>query len=474
VSLLQNIYRTILDNQLIEDQDNIIVAVSGGPDSVTLLHILNKLIAAGSLKCQLTAVHVNHQFRGEESDKEEQFVKDLAQQLMIPFFSCRIDIPKFMEESGMGAQEAARFKRYEYLKATAHKLQASKIALAHHSDDQVETILHRLIRGTGLSGLSGMNMRRSEGTITMIRPFLKVSKTEILAYSDEQQIKFCIDRSNLEKKYMRNKIRLDAVPLLERMQPEFKDSILRLADIIQYEDDYIHQQCESWFRAQIKPIKSGISFSVSQWLGLHIALQRRVIKLILSYLFEHQAELDFTRIELIRKALLNKRTTMKLDVGGDIVFIKEYDHAKIVHRLKSCIDLDQTTYLYQFEQWDKIMEVPEANMQFTFRHDQKETGSETAEPKNEAVFDAEKLVWPLAVRNRRDGDRIELLGLKGSKKVKDIFIDEKIAPSLRTQQPILVDAEDRLLWIPGLRRSRHALVEERTTRVMHMSWETMV
>ncbi len=465
---IDTIYQTIQLNELIHPDDHIIVAVSGGPDSVALLHVLHQLTEQKKLNCRLTVAHVNHQFRGEESDAEEYFSRQLANQLGLTFLSKRIDIPSFMKESGLGAQEAARLKRYAFLKQSAEQLNANKVALAHHADDQVETVLHRLLRGTGLQGLSGMSMLRHEGSVSYIRPFLQVTKAAILHFLETQQYDYRIDSSNLETKYARNKLRQHVIPLLESIQPDFGTSILRLSEIAGTEDDYIQQQSRVWFEAHVEQFPDRCRFELKLWRGLHLALQRRMIKLILSYLSGGLSDIDYTRIGLVREALLSSKSNLSLHLGGGLMLLKEYGRAQVI-RQDHYIITENVSYRYALEPEHRTLSIPEIEAEF--RAMILDSGdAKHSIGASEAWFDAAELEWPLYVRNRMNGDRIESLGLKGSKKVKDIFIDVKMAPSLRQLHPIVTDRLGRILWIPGVKRSRHALIQDSTTQVLHIQW----
>ena len=196
--LLAVVERHLLDRQFINRGDAVVVAVSGGPDSVTLLHIL--FLLSGRYGWRLVAAHVNHRFRGAESDREAAFVADFAAKLGLPCRIATIDVPAFIEETALNAQTAARIKRYAFLHEVAAEFGAARIALAHHADDQAETLVMRILRGTGPTGLAGMPERRWEKKVELIRPLLRIYKSELLHYLAEHDLPYCLDSSNDERK----------------------------------------------------------------------------------------------------------------------------------------------------------------------------------------------------------------------------------------------------------------------------------
>lgn len=469
--LVREVRQIGLEHKLWSPGDVIITAVSGGPDSTILLHILNEISHDPDLKLSLVCAHVNHGFRGQESDEEAEFVRRLAEELNIPFELGVFDIPAYMKESGKGGQEAAREKRYEFLHQVADKYHAQAIALAHHSDDQAETVIMRLLRGSGPTGLSGMRMKRKEKKVELIRPLLRMNKNTLVQACDQAEIPYVIDSSNLLPKYMRNEIRMDVLPFLGQYNEQLSYSLNRLSQIMAEEDDYLQSEAGRIYRQIVSCREGETAFRAQDVAGLHLALQRRLIKLILNYLPLGTDDGNFARIEAIRKGTVQSQpTTWTLDLGGGVRCIREYDLIRFVSaRAESAIP----HYTYVVECFPAEVSVMDTGHIVHFSR--LEAGASLSEMlpegKDEAVFDADGLEYPLTVRSRLAGDSMSVFGMNGSKKVKDIFIDEKIPPSLRSRIPLIADAAGRIVWIPGVRRSSVAAVNERTSSLLRMRME---
>lgn len=444
----------------------IIVAVSGGPDSVALLHVLKYLSVEDDLK--LVCAHVNHGFRGTESDREAMFVAELAKQLDIIFELGQFDVPAYMKQTGKGTQVAAREVRYQFLNEIALKHQADTVALAHHGDDQAETIMLHLLRGSGPAGLTGMRIKRQEKKLELIRPFLRIYKTDLVAACQEAEISFVTDSSNLTNKYARNAIRLDVLPFLGQYNERLAVALNTTAEIVGTEDDYMAQQTEELYKKLISEINQGLAFSAKSFRLLHVALQRRLIKLILNYSPFKMEESDFIKIEAIReRILIQNPINWMLDLGGRLRCVREYD---IISFVQGVSDQNVAGYTYRIDQDDQQVSIPEIRKKLMISQCMADSGMDTiiSSEDNTAYFDADELEYPLTIRSRLPGDSMRLMGLNGSKKVKDIFIDAKIPPSLRSHIPIISDALGRIIWIAGIRRSALATLHQHTTSIVRM------
>ncbi|WP_127587118.1 tRNA lysidine(34) synthetase TilS [Paenibacillus koleovorans] len=477
--------RFIGERQLLLPNDTIVTAVSGGPDSTALLHVLHRLAPRYGWK--LIAAHLNHQFRGAESEAEAELVASFASSLGVPCETGVADLPAWIRETGLNAQAAARDRRYAFLTEVAAKHGAERLALAHHADDQAETVLMRLVRGTGPSGLTGMPLTRRIGNLELVRPLLRIYKEELMGYCHEHSLPFAEDSSNRSRKYTRNRIRLDAMPALAGLNPQLPDALNRLADLMREEDDFLRQEAERARAALVTREDGGVAFSRNAFLALHVALQRRLIKLILNYvcgepeLADTADVSDYNRIERIREALAGERTpTLTIDLHGGFVFRRGYDRVWIGRRA-ACVGIVEGSEPAWLErdwlerggfQWGDVLQGT-----VTARTNRDEASKDSSA--TEAFFDFDRLVFPLQIRFRRDGDRMDPLGLNGSKKVKDMFINKKIPLQARDRLPILEDAEGRILWIPGVGRSRHALLMDDTSRLLAVriapeAWKRLV
>jgi len=435
----------------------VVAAVSGGPDSMTLLHLL--LDMARSDGFQVVAAHVNHRFRGAESDAEEELVRRTAESWGVPCETAAIDVPAYIAASGLNPQEAAREKRYAFLREVALRHGAAAIALAHHADDQAETVLMRLLRGTGIAGLAGIPARRAEKEVELVRPLLRISKQELLHYAERHSIPFALDSSNADRHYFRNEIRLEALPMLERYNPQLKASLLRLADVAAVENDYMEAAAGQALAETAVREGEGWSLDRRRFRSLHVALQRRLIKLILKYVKPSCGSPEYARIEEAAAAIAAERPAVaRIDLGGGWALVRNYDDVYIGPPRPVPGAFEQKVPAF-----DCDVAAPGSRAVFHFRRREGPGGA--AYSRWETAFDESALVLPLVVRSRRPGDRFEPLGLNGSKKVQDMFVDAKIPRSARDEWPLLADAEGTILWLPGLRRSRHALpdADTRTT-----------
>lgn len=468
MSLVEKVEQRINAVRLIQPQDTIIVAVSGGPDSVALLHVL--YILSASYQWKLVIAHFNHMFRRDESDEEARFVQKIASNLKLPSEILQFDVPAFIKETNMNAQAAARLKRYEFLHDVAIKYHAQKIALAHHADDQAETIMMRMIRGTSGSGLSGIPERRIEKKVELIRPLLRIYKTEIENFCQENQFNYCVDSSNQKRTYFRNQIRMDVLPFLQSFNRQVNHSLNQLSDILTQEDEYMHIHTLEACKSIVSMHELHAGFSRIKFVQLPVAIQRRLIKWVISQLIMEHDVLDFQALERIRTAIhQTSKTTLQLNVHKHLTFYKEYDdvgfsklpcthqdYSYIVHIPQQKLTLIEARMIVQCELHNHYSQ--DAN-HFLSNH-----------PNHAAYFDLEQVEFPLEIRNRRWGDRIQPSGLVGTKKVKDLFIDNKIPPSLRGKLPLLIDAKGQLLWIPFVRRSRHAFIQQSTKQILAISF----
>ncbi|SFF31750.1 tRNA(Ile)-lysidine synthase [Paenibacillus catalpae] len=466
--LLTEMMKCAATEQLWSKGDRIVAAVSGGPDSMALLHLL--CMAARQDQLTIIAAHVNHGFRKEASRQEAEVVRQYAAQLGISFEMIELDMPAYIEETGMNAQSAAREKRYAFLHETAAKYGASAIALAHHADDQAETVLMRVIRGAGLTGLAGMAAKRQEKNVELIRPLLRMNKSDIVRYCSGQDIPYCLDSSNNERYYFRNVVRLDVIPYLSQFNPQLTHSLRRIADVAGAEDDWMEHEGQRLFATLVTSAPDECKVDAGMLNGLHVALQRRLIKLILNYLSKDAEIASFDAIEKMRLAAAPVApSTWRYDAGSGVRCIREYSSMRWVRVLNASESLEEG-YAYSISRNSGAVDLT-AGGRTLYMEWQKRGEAVMPAGRNEVCFDADKLVFPLKVRNRLPGDRIQVLGLNGSKKVQDMFVDEKIAPSERERYPLLVDAEDRLLWVPGIRRSSHALTGHETTDFLFIRME---
>ncbi|WP_159888028.1 tRNA lysidine(34) synthetase TilS [Paenibacillus puerhi] len=466
-TLRTKVERLIREESLLAEGDGVVVAVSGGPDSVALLHLLFALSA--SWGWTLTAAHVDHGYRGEESAEEAAFVERLAQQLGVGFRLRKLDMPGYLARYGGNSQAAARARRYEFLLETAREADARRVALAHHADDQAETVLMRILRGTGLTGLTGIPLKRMEQETELVRPLLRIYKAELIQYCRDLSLEYRIDSSNLDTKYFRNQIRLDVLPYLSRYQERLPESLNRLAEMAGAEDDLLQSLTQELLDEHVAVASGEISWSASWFATLHVALQRRLIKLILSYLALEPECADYQRIEQIRSAAVRTQgANLRLQLDSSLMLSREYDRV-MLHTMV----LPPVPYTYEVSEGQTELAITETGVWMRLYWLERENLVPVCpEGAMSEVFDVVDMSFPLVIRSRLPGDRMSVYGLNGSKKVKDMFIDAKVPARLRERIPIITDSQGRILWLPGVRRSSHAMVRAESERRLVIELQT--
>ncbi|QJC50224.1 tRNA lysidine(34) synthetase TilS [Paenibacillus albicereus] len=450
------------DERLWEPGDTVLVAVSGGPDSMALLHAVHML--SPQLGVRVAAAHADHGFRPEASAREAGTVRRYCAGLGIPCETAELDVPAHLAEHGGNKQAEARRLRYRFLLEAAGRAGASRIALAHHADDQAETVLMRLLRGSSPAGLAGIPLRRMEGNTELIRPLLRIHKPDLLAYCERHAVPYEEDGSNSSTDYTRNAIRLEALPYLEAFNGRLAESLCRTAESAAAESDYLDARTREVFASGVLSEEGRLTMSGAAFAALHVALQRRLIKLILDYLALETASAGFDEVERIRLgALSGTPSSWRVDLSRGLRFRREYGRLVWTRRE----DEEPQPYAIEVPEPEGVWTVAEAGVEIRFsahRHTRDGTALFAASDADArtAFFDWDKLELPLLLRPRRDGDRMRPLGLNGTKKVQDMFVDGKLPPSQRPSFPLLCDGGGRILWIPGLRRSSHALADEGT------------
>lgn len=437
--MLEKVRRTIRQYHMCQEGEQITVGVSGGADSMALLHILWRLSAQE--EWQVQAVHVHHGLRGKEADEDAAFVEEICRRWNIPCALIRLDVAAEAAKRRSGIEETGRILRYEALRKAAA---GGKIAVAHHANDQAETLLMRLCRGTGMRGLAAMRPVRED----VIRPLLFCGKEEIEAYCRAEGISWREDSTNQEVRYTRNRLRHQVLPLLEQVHEGSIRHLSETAELLATEEDFLEKEAEKALWEQKRD--SGID--AAGLLKLHPALRRRVLRLALA---EAGGLRDVTRTHILQlEELLEKESGKSISLPHDLCARMEYGALKLERRKKEesgfCCLLTpgKETALPEFG-WCVETEVS------------LEKPTEFCKDDYTNVFDYDKIKQELFCRSRRPGDRIALRA--GSKKLKDLFIDEKIPREERDRMPLIACGSD-VLWVVGGRVSPDFLPGENTKR----------
>jgi tRNA(Ile)-lysidine synthase len=448
--VLAKVQNYIKEHNLINRGELVIAAVSGGPDSMALLHLLTCLKPV--LKFDLAVAHLNHGLR-PEAQAEADFVRGYCQQEGIAFYSRQLDVGKLARQQKQSVEEAGRESRYRYFAELAAELGAARIATAHHQDDNAETVLLNLVRGSGIKGLRGI--RPLNGMI--IRPLLCLTRQDIEEYLQTHAIKYCIDESNYSTDYLRNRIRHQLLPLLKQeYNPRIVENLNQLAEIAAAENEVMELPTSRLAKEIIKRNTADeLVLEGTAIRNLHPAYQRRIIR---QALFNWQGERgwDFTDVELVRNLLSKSGSTKRLQLKKGLYVKKVYDQLIFSAQLPK-----QISFNYKVTVPGEV-HIPEIDQSFSFDLIERKDFRPAAD---DFYLDFDKIKGELYLRSRRAGDWFQPQGMQGRKKIKDFFIDLKIPQAQRNTIPLLAAAEE-VYAVIGYRISRIAAVDSGTKRVL--------
>lgn len=449
--LLMAVQSYIDRHDMIEPGDGIVIGVSGGPDSVSLLDLLSRLRKSRDLR--LFVAHLNHQLRGLASDEDQQFVSDLAASMDLAYFSENVVLP-----NGGSPEEAARDARLAFFKRVLRTAGASRIALGHTRSDQAETVLMRLIRGAGPTGLGGIRPIRDG---IWIRPLLGVSRQQIQSYVEHRNLHVRHDVSNTETRFLRNRIRHLLLPVIASdYNPSIEAALARSAEIIRDEDQLLGQQTESAYRKALRyEGKRKIILDENAVFGYHIALQRRLLRTAFFRLRGCARDLDEKSVG--RMEGLRLTPSHSVQVSADIS----------VHRFSPWLILSRPTPSFEAPVVvPGVTEIPEigAIMETRIRPASEVRSNELSSDPFRACFDRDAISGRLTLRNRRRADRFVPFGLSGTQKVSDLFINLKIPRPLRDEVPLLLGGR-AILWVVGLRTAQSTAVTHRARTVLEVT-----
>jgi tRNA(Ile)-lysidine synthase len=448
--ILERIKKTIQDYKLLEKKDKILIAYSGGVDSTGLLNLLLELREEWSF--ELFLGHFNHRLR-QSADKDEQFVRRMAKIYSLPLFVGSKDVRSYAREKKLNIEEAGRELRYDFLKKTALKIGKAKIATGHTMTDQAETFLMRLMRGSGLRGLGGI-FPLVEGTI--VRPLIQVERQDIEAHLKAKGIEFRIDESNLDRRFLRNRIRLDLIPYIKKnFEPEIVSSLGRITSIIREEDSLLEKIAQEKTKKAVSKKNNRISLEVKPLSSLPRAMARRVVRDFISDLRGNLRAVSFEDVE----SVLCLREGKEFPLRKDHVLRREQGQIFLKSKLTPKI-----RYEYRWE-GKAPLEIKELKLKFEGK---KVKGRNSIgldfDDRARAFLDLGKLKFPLMVRDRREGDRYQPFGAPGQKKLKEIMRAKDIPLPERERRPVFLSG-DKIVWILGLPVSEKHKVGKGTTDI---------
>lgn len=437
---LNRFWRFVRENRLVEPGQKIVVAVSGGVDSVVLLHCLRNFAAKN--RNELVVAHFHHGLRGAEADADEAFVRGLAEAAGLPFFSERGDVAAYAREKGLSTEEAGRELRYAFLERVRRETGADLIATGHHASDQAETVLYRLARGAGWRGLAGIPLRRGP----IVRPLLFAYREDIEAFAAEAGLSYRLDRSNYELDFRRNVIRREVLPLLrERVNAGVDSHLVAAAAFFREGDAFLRAEAEKAFRDCVTQIKS-------RKIILEIDSFCRYFKIIQKYVLLHAAELlgippdnlTARKLNLAAELIAQRRAGKRILLGGP--WLLEIGQAEIrLHQREKVSPAAAVSFRI-----GEPVSVEELGLTFLARRIPCKEVRFTADPLTEFV-DADRLSSDrFLLRPVQPGERFVPLGTAGTKKISDFFIDAKI-PRAERQNALVLEQEGKIVWLVGYR-----------------------
>jgi tRNA(Ile)-lysidine synthase len=450
--MLSRVKKTIEKYNMLLPGERVVVGVSGGADSIGLLHALLEL---KEYQPELIVAHLNHGIRGREAERDAVFVKQNAESLGLKFELGKADVPGYKKEKKLSLEEAARILRYEFFEKTRSKIGAHKIATAHTLDDQAETVLMRLMRGSGKRGLSGIPPF-SRGVI--IRPLIETARPEIEKYLGSKGIRWIEDSTNKLRTMQRNRIRLDLIPELETYNPRIKETLSRTSDILRIEEDYIQREAEKSFRRVFTPGGGEMRGDLKKFGRLHQALRLSMLRLAVDDLNNSLRNITSLHLLSADEFLMSDSASGEVEFPDEIVIAKGYDSFLV------------TTRPGLAHKFSYVIGSPGKWKFPEFSVDVEEVSAKSLEEGREdvAYFDARKVAFPMEVRSFRPGDRFIPLGMKDEKKLKNFFVDEKVPRFERYRTPIFT-SRGEIFWVGGMRIDDRFKVRKKGAKTIRMS-----
>ncbi|MCL4536460.1 MAG: tRNA lysidine(34) synthetase TilS [Nitrospirae bacterium] len=452
MDIIEKVKETVQKYHMLAHGDHVLIGLSGGPDSVCLLTIINKL--KHELGVHLSAAYIDHGLRPDETPYEIDFCRDLCNSLGMPFITRSIDVKSYVKEKKLNKQEAARELRYRVLNEIAAETAANKIALGHNAGDQSETILMRLFRGTGPSGLSGIPPVRRH----IIRPLIEVERIEIEKFLEDEGMGFVIDSSNLKHEYLRNKIRHLIIPAIKNINRDIIKTLSRTADIFRDEERYFEIIVT---KTLMKLITRKTDKTIEIFLGPLEAMDTVILRRVLRRAIDETKGLhgiSFIHIEEIMSLIKSGKSGDRIYLPKDIRVIKGYSTLILTSEKPARLGT------YSIDSPGEII-VTESSVVLRSATMGIDEVKDYGDAQKCAVIDADKVHFPLIIRGRLHGDFFYPMGFGKRKKLQDYFVDEKIPRDERDAVPLLV-CGNNIVWVIGYRLDERYRVDKDTERVL--------
>lgn len=412
-------------DKTIKENETLITATSGGPDSMALLSLLIKL--SKTKKITIICAHVNHNLR-KESQEEAIMVEKYANENNLIFEKMEINHYEGNTEN------YARTQRYNFFEKLIKKYNATYLLTAHHGDDLTETILMRIVRGSSLKGYSGFQEITDKETYKIYRPLITKTKDELLNYVKTNNIPYAVDKTNFSEEYTRNRYRLNILPILKKENKSVHLKFLKFSETLKLYDDHINKEANE----KLNKVYQNNNLNLKLFENEDELIKRKILYQILNNLYYKNISLiTDNHVELILNIIESSRPNLKINLPSKVLVIKNYQN----------LYFTQNTEIkpYSFTFKDKLI-LP--NNQILIKEETEDTSNYTIR------LNSKELSLPLIVRTRQNGDKMEIKNLNGHKKIKDIFINEKISETARNSWPILTDQNNQIIWLPGLKKSK--------------------
>jgi tRNA(Ile)-lysidine synthase len=474
-SVIRIVEKTIDDHEMLASGDSVLVGVSGGPDSASLVHILVRIAAERSLR--LGVAHLHHGLRPDAADRDAEFVAAMSRRLGLPCYIERRDVYRCRQTRRLSLEEAARQVRYEFFGDLARCHGYTKIAVGHHADDSVELMLMFLLRGSGPLGFSGIPAVR-DGRI--VRPLIRLTRRQIREYLTAEGIEFVEDATNRDQRFLRNRIRHRLLPLLrEAFNPAVSRNLRRFAEIIRAENQWLEDLIAPVYRDIVShQAPDAVRLSLTKLRRLPTAAQRRLIRRAVGQTRGSLRRIGFNHVEAIRRLVNTGGARRSLDLpdgirvlcGGEALVVKKVAPTRPSHRPAEGLEL-RPRFSYTVPRPDAEglnVLIPEIGQGLRFSIiGSTQLPEPLASGQQVAFFDMDGLEFPLILRHTQPGDRFQPLGLHGTQKLKKFFIDHKVAPDRRAACPVLVSG-GRIAWLVGHRIDHRFRVTTATRSVLRV------
>lgn len=475
--MLRELQKKMEEFHMVSLSDRVFVGVSGGADSVCLLLVLLEL--QKEMDFVVEAIHVEHGIRGEESLKDAEFIEDLCRQFHVPCHTISVDVPAYCKQTGLGTEEAARMLRYQVFARLAIEENA-KIALAHHQEDNAETILFQMVRGSSLTGLCGMQpIRRDENGVCYIRPLLDWHREEIENFLKRRGVKWRVDSTNAQLDYSRNFLRAQIIPKLEQINTQAVEHINQAAGHLTEMKAYMDAETEKVW-AQIVDVGHQVSWKIDDFEALHPVMQRQIVYKAITHVAGRKKDITSTHVEevcVLSKGQSGKRVSLPYGITA----WKEFQTVYLAVGQEKTSDKNATEKVYDVsadlleDLWtkpvgDRILTISVGDHEKIICRGIDVADSEIPRKTYTKWFDYDKIKEGFCIRTRRSGDYFINDALGHRKKLKEYFIDEKIPLSERDKRWLLASGSE-VLWLIGGRISEHVKVSQKTKRIFEITYD---